>query len=404
MEIDLVEVGSGEQDKADVGSNSGVDDVVVVGIDIEEEPVNSPVFSECGEGDHESNADQSISSGRDPVDANAKKDETEATIIFQVDDSEKRQNFLVAWNEEELQISCLCRSFEYRGFLCRHALLVFQMSGVSVIPSHYILKRWTKDAKVRHTVSELPRRLNFRLQRFNDLCKLATKLGEEGSLSLEAYNVAFQTLEEVLKHCVDVNNSIRSSLGPNMSTVHSFVDVDENHGGAIIGKSSKKKKTYKKRKGQSEPQGVTTRTQDSGPQMENTNSRADNLDKCYIPQQNIQGAELDSRAQALDGFYTTQHGIQGVGHINTISTVRNIYHTHQRGMQGQLHSVPTRVVHSGNQQSMQGLLQGQLGFRVPTTQGCFDNQESLQNMDQSAGSSQYHMIASKHQQDKHLSR
>ncbi|PON39841.1 hypothetical protein PanWU01x14_301920 [Parasponia andersonii] len=49
MEIDL-EVASGEQDKPDVGSNSGFDVVVdsAVGIDIEEEPVNSPVFSECG--------------------------------------------------------------------------------------------------------------------------------------------------------------------------------------------------------------------------------------------------------------------------------------------------------------------------------------------------------------------
>ena len=177
-----------------------------------------------------------------------KESETEATLVFQVDDSGEHQNFLVAWNQEECQISCLCHSFEYKGFLCKHALLVLQISEVSVIPPHYILRRWTKDAKVRDTVSELPRRLNFRLQRFNDLCKLATKLGEEGSLSPEAYHIASQAIEEVWKHCVEVNNSVRSSLGPNMSTVHSFIDVAENHGGAIIGKSSKKKKMCKRRK------------------------------------------------------------------------------------------------------------------------------------------------------------
>ncbi|XP_062107005.1 protein FAR1-RELATED SEQUENCE 2-like isoform X2 [Humulus lupulus] len=325
-----------------------------------------------------------------------KEGETEAAIIYQVDDSKERQNFLVAWNEEEFQISCLCRSFEYKGFLCRHALLVLQMSEVSVIPSHYILKRWTKDAKVKHTVSELPRR-NLRLQRFNDLCKLATKLGEEGSLSSEAYHIAIQALEEVLKHCVDVNSSVQSSLGPSMSNVHSFVDAVENHG-SITGKSFKKKKMYKKRKGESES-GVTTRMQDSDPRMEHMRPRADNLDNCYIPQQEIQVVELDSGAQDVDGFYN-RHSIHGVGQFESISTVHDGFYTHQQGLLGQLHSVPTRAVHYGNQQCMQGLL----GFRVPTVHGCFDIQENLQDVEQSVGSSQYQNIAPKHQPDKHLSR
>lgn len=177
-----------------------------------------------------------------------KESENEAAIIFRVDDFEAHQNFIVVWNEVDYKISCLCHSFEYRGFLCRHAMLVLQMSGVSEIPSHYILKRWTKDAKVKQTVSETPKRLNFRMQRFNDLCKLAARLGEEGSLSQEAYDIACQALDEVLKQCIDINHSVRSVLETNLSAVHGFLDVEEENHGNSMAKLSKKKKTYKKRK------------------------------------------------------------------------------------------------------------------------------------------------------------
>lgn len=177
-----------------------------------------------------------------------KEGEDEATVIFRVDDLEEHQNFIVALNEPELRVCCLCHSFEYKGFLCRHAILVLQLSGVSRIPSHYILKRWTKDAKLRHTVSAVSKRLNYRVQRFNDLCKLAVKLGEEGSLSPETYQIAFQALEEVLKQCVNVNNSVKGVSEPNVSSIHGSNDVEEgNYSGGTV-KLSKKKKTHKKRK------------------------------------------------------------------------------------------------------------------------------------------------------------
>jgi hypothetical protein len=147
-----------------------------------------------------------------------------------------------------LDICCLCRSFEYRGFLCRHAVLVLQISGVTNIPSHYILKRWTKDAKVRQTISQISNGLHYRVHRFNDLCKHAARLVEEGSLSEETYNIAFQALEEVLNHCVDVNNSVRSISEPNTMAIHGFLDIEEENHNNSTGKSSKKKKTYHKRK------------------------------------------------------------------------------------------------------------------------------------------------------------
>ncbi|CAL8138560.1 unnamed protein product [Prunus armeniaca] len=329
-----------------------------------------------------------------------KDGESEATAIFRVDDLEERQNFTVSWNDAELKVCCSCHSFEYKGFLCRHAILVLQVSGVSSIPSHYILKRWTKDAKVRCTDSDGPKRLNYRVQRFNDLCKLAVKLGEEGSLSPETYHIAFQALEAALKHCVDANNSVRTVSEANMSANHGFNDVEEVNPSSNMAKSSKKKKTYKKRKAQTEQDSVTIRLQDSCQQMEQMKSRAHNRDNCYVPQQELEG-EHGSRSRGLDSYYGAQQSMPGMGQLNSIAPISDGYYGNQQATQGQLHSLPTRVGHYGTQQSMRGMVQGQLSFRPPTVQSCFDIQGNLQDMEHSAGSSHFHGNASKRPHGKH---
>ncbi|KAF5447918.1 hypothetical protein F2P56_033434 [Juglans regia] len=335
-----------------------------------------------------------------------KESEDEGTMIFRVDDFEEHRNFIVAWNEAEVDICCLCRSFEYRGFLCRHALLVLQRSGVTNIPSKYILKRWTKDAKVRQTSSQISNGLHYRVQRFNHLCKRATRLVEEGSLSEETYHIAFQALEEVLKHCVGANNSVRSVSEPNTMAIHRFLDVDEENHNSSMAKLSKKKKSYKKRKGQSKPEGITIGLQESCQQMEQMNSRPHNLDNCYIPQQEVQGVELSSRAPTLDGYFDAQQSIHALGQLNSSSPLRDDFYGNQQCIQGmgQLHSVAARLGQYGTQQSMQGLLHGQLSYKAPAIHGCFDIQDNLQDMEHSIGSSQFLNNAPKHLHNKQLSR
>ncbi|KAK6139604.1 hypothetical protein DH2020_026652 [Rehmannia glutinosa] len=112
-----------------------------------------------------------------------KEGEDERTIAYRVVDLERKQCFTVSWNKRKYDICCLCHLFEYSGFLCRHALSVLQLSGISTIPSNYILKRWTQKAKMRDTAHQASINTNFRIERLNDLCKLAIELGEEGSLS-----------------------------------------------------------------------------------------------------------------------------------------------------------------------------------------------------------------------------
>ncbi|OMO65897.1 hypothetical protein CCACVL1_21351 [Corchorus capsularis] len=326
-----------------------------------------------------------------------KESEDEDTVVFRVDDFEERQNFLVAWNRREFHICCLCRSFEYRGFLCKHAILVLQISGVSDIPSHYILKRWTKEAKIRQNLGEISNRLHYRVERFNDLCKRAIKLGEEGCLSEEAYTIALQTLEEALKHCVCVNNSAKSVFEPNTLSVHGFLEIEAEHHWSTMSKSLKKKKMYKRRKVHSQSEEVAV-GQDSCQQM--ISSRA-HMDGCYVTQNDMEGMDGGSRVPTLDGYYGSHQNIQGVGQLNLISPVRDGYYSNQQllGL-GQLHSIPARVNQYGTQQSTQGL--GQLGFRAQPMQA-FDIQDSLEDDDQSMNSIHFHGIASKHLHDKHLS-
>ncbi|GMQ00716.1 hypothetical protein CsSME_00047684 [Camellia sinensis var. sinensis] len=141
-----------------------------------------------------------------------KEKEDEATITYAVTDLEDNQDFIVEWNESKSNICCSCRLFEYNGYLCRHAIVVLQMSGVFSIPFKYILQRWTNAATSRHAISERLDDIQCKVRHYNDLCRRAIILGEEGSLSQESYNIALGAIKEALKQCASVNNSTENDL------------------------------------------------------------------------------------------------------------------------------------------------------------------------------------------------
>ncbi|ONI29931.1 hypothetical protein PRUPE_1G223100 [Prunus persica] len=49
--------------------------------------------------------------------------------------------------KKNIYLRLSCKMFESMGLLCRHALRVLNVKEVTKIPSQYILKRWTKEAK-----------------------------------------------------------------------------------------------------------------------------------------------------------------------------------------------------------------------------------------------------------------
>lgn len=176
-----------------------------------------------------------------------KESENETISTFRVQDCEKDEFFFVTRNETKSEVICSCHLFEYKGFLCRHALIVLQICGLSSIPDHYILKRWTKDAIGRQSTTEEMERTKTRVQRYNELCKWAIELSEEGSVSEETYNIAFRALVEALKNCVNVNNSI-SNAAETSSNFLSTCETEEENQGSLVAKTVRKKNTNRKRK------------------------------------------------------------------------------------------------------------------------------------------------------------
>lgn len=177
-----------------------------------------------------------------------KEEQVDAITTFKVQDFERNQEFIVTLNELKSEVSCICRLFEFKGFLCRHAMIVLQICGISTIPSRYILKRWTKDAKSRYSMGEGTEQVQSRLQRFNDLCHRAIKLGEEGSLSQESYNLSLRALDEAFENCLNANNSNRNLLEAGRSASPGILCIEEDIQSGSLSKTNKKKNSTKKRK------------------------------------------------------------------------------------------------------------------------------------------------------------
>ncbi|XP_021894139.1 protein FAR1-RELATED SEQUENCE 4 isoform X2 [Carica papaya] len=165
-----------------------------------------------------------------------KENESDTATTYSVKDFEDNQNYMVEWNELKSDIYCSCRSFEYKGYLCRHAIVVLQMSGVFSIPSKYILQRWTNAAMSKHAISERLDELQSKVRRYNDLCRRAIILGEEGSLSQESYDIALCAIREALKQCAIVNNSIENDARPSNPAIQTVCTVEEGNQCSITSK------------------------------------------------------------------------------------------------------------------------------------------------------------------------
>ncbi|XP_042027825.1 protein FAR-RED IMPAIRED RESPONSE 1 isoform X1 [Salvia splendens] len=211
----------------------------------------------------------------------------DATTAFKVHDFEANQVYRVTWNEETEDASCGCRMFEYNGFLCRHVMIVLQICGVNSIPAKYILQRWTKNAKNGEEASRADG-LESRDERCSDLYERACKLGDVASWCQETYRVTFAAVEEAVRKCENINNSVErlehvSLSRPSLPSNNAL----QESGGVIQGKTKTEEINSGKEKVHLEQETTTTGLQ--WDQMGYLNFRASTLDCCYGPQQTEQG-------------------------------------------------------------------------------------------------------------------
>ncbi|XVE59133.1 hypothetical protein DITRI_Ditri05aG0021200 [Diplodiscus trichospermus] len=129
--------------------------------------------------------------------------------------------YIVTLNYNEMRANCSCRMFEYSGILCRHVLTVFTVTNVLTLPSHYILKRWTRNAKSGVGTGEHSVELHGQeslTARYNSLCREAIKYAEDGAIASETYNVAIGTLKEGGKKVSVVKKNVAKLTPPGSQT------------------------------------------------------------------------------------------------------------------------------------------------------------------------------------------
>ncbi|XP_057971893.1 protein FAR1-RELATED SEQUENCE 9 [Malania oleifera] len=119
----------------------------------------------------------------------------------------------VRLNAFEMKAGCSCQMFEFSGIICRHILAVFRAKNVLTLPSQYILKRWTRNAKsgagLGERASEVPSNSQEPLTiRYNNLRQEAIKYVEEGAKSIHIYNVAMDALQEAARKVAAAKNQV----------------------------------------------------------------------------------------------------------------------------------------------------------------------------------------------------
>ncbi|XP_061364286.1 protein FAR1-RELATED SEQUENCE 5-like [Gastrolobium bilobum] len=114
------------------------------------------------------------------------------------------KQYFVTFESANCLVECSCKMFESVGLLCLHALKVLNFHNIFHIPSQYILKRWTKDAKDSFSISdngkqacEVSRQgINLRM---SQIMRKAIYFATKGALTNETTKMAEDHLEQGIK-------------------------------------------------------------------------------------------------------------------------------------------------------------------------------------------------------------
>lgn len=150
----------------------------------------------------------------------ASKAEDDGDVItYQVSKyGEDHRAYYVKFNVLEMKATCSCQMFEFSGLLCRHVLAVFRVTNVLTLPSHYILKRWTRNAKSsvileEHSSNLYNNYLESHTVRYNTLRHKAFKHVDEGAKSQETYEAALCALQEAAERVADaIKNNGKTAM------------------------------------------------------------------------------------------------------------------------------------------------------------------------------------------------
>ncbi|XP_058721616.1 protein FAR1-RELATED SEQUENCE 5-like [Vicia villosa] len=147
-------------------------------------------------------------------------------VVTNYDNSKER---MVIGNLVDQNVVCDCHKFETYGILCSHALKVLDVMNIKLIPHHYILKRWTRDARLGNNQDlkkkhiELDIKAHF-MERYNELCPRMVKLIHKASKSHETYTFLSKVYEESDKTIDDMLTK-KFVGGESLETRHASVSI-----------------------------------------------------------------------------------------------------------------------------------------------------------------------------------
>ncbi|CAJ2638775.1 unnamed protein product [Trifolium pratense] len=147
-------------------------------------------------------------------------------VVTNYDNSKER---MVIGNLVDQKVACECRKFETHGILCNHALKVLDVMNIKLIPHHYIMKRWTRDARLgssrdwKRQHVELDIKANF-MMRCSELCPRMVKLINKASKSHETYAFLSKVYEETDK-IIDDMLAKKFVGGESLELCHASVSI-----------------------------------------------------------------------------------------------------------------------------------------------------------------------------------
>ncbi|XP_038697766.1 protein FAR1-RELATED SEQUENCE 5-like [Tripterygium wilfordii] len=124
--------------------------------------------------------------------------------IYSLQSEVGRRQHLVQFNSIDNSISCGCKMFETKGWLCRHTLRVLNANpGFKNIPSQYILKRWTRGAKegiARQVDCDMSRDglSSSKTVRFNKLMRKAFAVMSLSATDVHTTEIADKNLDRIM--------------------------------------------------------------------------------------------------------------------------------------------------------------------------------------------------------------
>ncbi|KAL9441421.1 hypothetical protein AB3S75_019998 [Citrus x aurantiifolia] len=143
--------------------------------------------------------------------------ENEDCLVYNIVNQEDGVSkvFEVLYDKNLDFVSCICKKFESEGITCTHMLALFKKLQTSFMPNIYILKRWTKAAKLEKVINGDGVEINdcsdkSILLRRTKLFHLASNVIDKAVLSEAASKLVIENLEDAQEKVKLVMKSCRS--------------------------------------------------------------------------------------------------------------------------------------------------------------------------------------------------